>query len=980
MLKKVLSFISLCSCLNAAQPQIIEDAAKLPILTPAFAERHILKLQLENGLEAYLISDPNVDKSSAAMVVKTGSWEDPEDFPGTAHFLEHMLFLGTKKYPKESEYSRYISEHGGTYNAFTSSYFTAYLFAIDNNAFPEALDRLSSFFKEPLFNPSGVSRELNAINQEYAKNVENDDIREYYIQKEISNPDHPNHAFSMGNQASLQKVSQDTLKKWYASHYSANRMRLIVISNQPLEKLQNLVTEDFKGIPNSNLPPLTTDLPLLSNETKGHMVYIEPVKNTRKLTLLWELPSHFASMQDSKPEKIVGYVLGHEGKKSLLSNLKKEKLAEAIACGGQIVGGKNFAFYLEVTLTDMGTKNVDEVIMQCFQAIANFQKKGVPSYLYDDLHTMDTINYQYQTREDAFEHIMKEAFWSANESLATYPEQSSIIQRFDPQAVKEFLSYLTPQNCIFDLLAPSSLTGVEYDRKEQWLGAHYTIKEIPESLLQTWENATTNAQIDLPDANPYIPKTLALVAAPITSKPSADSENYIPHPKLLLNDDHGKIYWSPDTLYAMPQISWTFQIKSPSISPADAASMVLADLFVKNATEALSNYTYPASMAGLNFSFTRTDDGLSLSIDGFSDKADLLFLDIIKELKSLHPREQKFKIYKDALLRQYQNASLEMPILQSIEILKSLIYKDYVTDKNKALAIKKITFDKFEEFSSTLFNKAYIEGIIYGNIDEVNASLLASKLLASLDSQPYPKDEQYKKAIITLPEDKGPYFYELTTKAQGNAVILAITTEPFSFKVKAAQQILMQAMKEPFFTELRTKQQTGYIVLSRLEEFELHLFDLFAVQSNTHDGRDLLARFELFIEGFLQELTKAEVTQDRFDNIKKSLLSILQQPPKNVSEMGEVLNRIAFTYNGDFDWISKRIQGFQELTYEEFLESVQQVMGKQNKQRLAILLKGNIPEETALQYKKAANLAQLRKLVTYEEAIDKKNIEISENK
>lgn len=55
---------------------------------------------------------------------------DPWELPGLAHFCEHMLFLGTDKYPSENEYSKYISSHGGMTNAFTASDHTNYFFDI----------------------------------------------------------------------------------------------------------------------------------------------------------------------------------------------------------------------------------------------------------------------------------------------------------------------------------------------------------------------------------------------------------------------------------------------------------------------------------------------------------------------------------------------------------------------------------------------------------------------------------------------------------------------------------------------------------------------------------------------------------------------------------------------------------------------------------------------------------------------------------
>ena len=79
-----------------------------------------------------------------------GSYSDPEDIPGLAHFLEHMLFMGTEKYPDENEYSKFLSEHGGGSNAYTSDELTNYYFAVSSDNFEGALDRFSRFFVCPL--------------------------------------------------------------------------------------------------------------------------------------------------------------------------------------------------------------------------------------------------------------------------------------------------------------------------------------------------------------------------------------------------------------------------------------------------------------------------------------------------------------------------------------------------------------------------------------------------------------------------------------------------------------------------------------------------------------------------------------------------------------------------------------------------------------------------------------------------------------
>lgn len=66
-------------------------------------------LKLSNGLKVLLVSDTVTDKSAAALTVDVGHMSDPNDIPGLAHFCEHMLFLGTEKYPNENAYSTFLS-------------------------------------------------------------------------------------------------------------------------------------------------------------------------------------------------------------------------------------------------------------------------------------------------------------------------------------------------------------------------------------------------------------------------------------------------------------------------------------------------------------------------------------------------------------------------------------------------------------------------------------------------------------------------------------------------------------------------------------------------------------------------------------------------------------------------------------------------------------------------------------------------------
>lgn len=101
----------------------------LPIKTPALQARQTKRIILNNGLKIFLVSDASTPVSGAALSVEIGSWHDEEQYQGQAHFLEHMLFFTTKKYP-EDVFDRYISDRQGSMNAYTASDHSLYYFTI----------------------------------------------------------------------------------------------------------------------------------------------------------------------------------------------------------------------------------------------------------------------------------------------------------------------------------------------------------------------------------------------------------------------------------------------------------------------------------------------------------------------------------------------------------------------------------------------------------------------------------------------------------------------------------------------------------------------------------------------------------------------------------------------------------------------------------------------------------------------------------
>ncbi len=563
---------------------------------------------------------------------------------------------------------------------------------------------------------------------------------------------------------------------------------------------------------------------------------------------------------------------------------------------------------------------------------------------------------------------MQHARMMIKEPLATYPEHTIIAQEFDREGVNEILSLMTAENSLITITGKPNLTGVEGKNRERWLGGHYTLQPVKESQKKLWETAEVHNSILLPPQNPLIPENLALL--------HEKGDGTLPTPKLLDSSDQGMIYYAADDRYLVPETIWILDIVTPAVDRHNAESLVLADLYVKSLEEHLNPFAYRALLAGLDYDVERRGDGVRLTISGYSEKAHRLLTEITSSLRSVTPTPQQFKTYKETLHLSYKNFEKESPLKQAGEQLRTVIYKEYVTSAMKAQAIRKTNYKNFLDFRDRLFDYTFVKGTIYGNVNEEQARGVWRELREAIASDPYPKKDHVKQEAVYLPLHHGPYYLERSLRKMGNAAILMVQNGNYSLKRRAAHQILSTAIEEPFYSELRTQQQTGYMVFSWADVKEKQLYTFFAAQSNSHDTRDLLARFELLIESFVRQIDGEGVTRERFEAFQQATITKLKQPPKNLSEMGAHLHTLAFEQEGDFDWMQKRIQSVSDLTFEEFLQHATESYGKSNRQRLAVLMNGDIDTSDYLSYSRLRSSRHLKKMSEYltkEEALALEN-------
>lgn len=355
-----LSILLLAGCAH----QQSEPVPGVSIIQSPNDERQYEYLVLPNELRVVLISDPEADKGAASLTVGVGSTANPADREGLAHFLEHMLFMGTTKYPGVDEYGAFIKRHGGSTNAYTADNETTYLFDIKQQELEPALDRFSQFFVAPLFAEQYVDREKNAVNSEYQLKLKEDSRRVYAAHQQIMNPDSPYASFSVGNLETLadrenSKVRDDLLA-FYKTHYSANLMTLAVVGRQPLPVLRQWVEEKFSAVPNHGTRRFVPESTQYLASELPVRLQVLPLKDKRSVDYTFPIPALLAHYK-TKPAKYLSHFIGDEGKGSLLSLLKEKGWATKLGAGAHALDATEAQISISIDLTSEGIKHLEEI-------------------------------------------------------------------------------------------------------------------------------------------------------------------------------------------------------------------------------------------------------------------------------------------------------------------------------------------------------------------------------------------------------------------------------------------------------------------------------------------------------------------------------------------------------------------------------------------------------------------------------------------
>nr|XP_010921137.1 nardilysin-like isoform X2 [Elaeis guineensis] len=788
-------------------------------------------------------------KAAAAMCVGVGSFSDPSKAQGLAHFLEHMLFMGSSRFPDENEYDSYLSKHGGSSNAYTETEYTCYHFEVNREHLMGALKRFSQFFISPLVKAEAMEREVLAVDSEFNQVLQSDSCRLFQLHCHTSIPGHPFNRFTWGNKKSLIDAMENGINlreeilQMYRDNYHGGMMKLVVIGGEPLDILEGWVVELFSDVKTG--PPLKMstriDIPIWK---VGKIYRLEAVKDVHILELTWKLPClHKEYLK--KPEDYLAHLLGHEGRGSLLYFFKAKGWATSLSAGVGDEGMRRssiaYIFVMSIHLTDSGLEMLYEVIGFVYQYIKLLRQSTPQEWIFKELQDIGNMEFRFAEEQPQDDYAAELA-----ENLLLYSEEHIIFGEYvfelwDPELVEHVLSFFTPENMRIDILSKSFDKHSEAIQYEPWFGSRYIEEDISPSLLKLWSDPPEIHQhLHLPLKNEFIPRVFSLCNSNI-SKCLLDTN----HPKCIMNQPLMKVWYKIDLTFNVPRANTYFLIT------------------VKDGYNSVKNCVLTE-----------------------------LFVNLLKD----ELNEILYQVIKEDMERAFRNCNMK-PLSHSSYLRLQVLREKFWDVDDKLSCFVNLSLSDLEAFIPNLLSQLHIEGLCHGNLLEEEAINISNIFTNIFSVEPLAAEFRHQERVLCLPSGASLI---RSVRVKNDLEVNSVVELYFQIeqdvgmeanKLRAITDLFSDIVEEPCFDQLRTKEQLGYVVQCGPRMTYRVLGFCFLVQSSEYSPIYLHDRIDNFISGLQELLDKLD--DESFENHRNGLIAEkLEKFPSLAYETGDHWSQI----------------------------------------------------------------------------------------
>uniref|UniRef100_A0A8I0CU40 Protease 3 n=1 Tax=Pseudomonas tritici TaxID=2745518 RepID=A0A8I0CU40_9PSED len=874
--------------------------------------RQYQAITLDNGMTVLLVSDPQAVKSLSALVVPVGSLEDPDSHQGLAHYLEHMTLMGSKKYPQADSLSEFLKMHGGSHNASTAPYRTAYYLEVENDALEPAVDRLADAIASPLLDKKYADRERNAVNAELTMARTRDGMRMAQVSAETINPAHPGSRFSGGNLDTLSDKAGspvlDALHAFRDTYYSANLMKAVVYSNKPLPELARIAAQTYGRVPNKNIERPEITVPVVTDEQKGIVIHYVPALPRKVLRVEFRIDNNTAQFR-SKTDELVTYLIGNRSPGTLSDWLQNQGLVEGIrADSDPVVNGNSGVLAISATLTDKGLAHRDEVVAAIFSYLSLLREKGVDKRYFDELaHVLD-LDFRYPSITRDMDYVE----WLADTMLRVPVEHTldavNIADRYDAEAIKARLAMMTPQNARIWYISPNE----PHNKMAYFVDAPYQVNKISQQTFADWQKKSNDIDLKLPELNPYIPDDFTLI------KPS---KKY-PHPELIVDEPTLRVVYTPSRYFASePKADVSVILRNPQAmdSAKNQVMFALNDYLAGIALDQLSNQ---AAVGGISFS-TNANNGLMVNANGYTQRLPQLFQALLDGYFSYTPTEEQLEQAKSWYAQMMDSAEKGKAFEQAIMPVQMLSQIPYFQRETRRALLPSITLKEVMDYRTALKTHSRPEFLIVGNMSEEQSKTLAQNVRKQLGAN---GNEWCRNQDVLVEKQQNVIFEKAGSSTDSALAAVFVPTGYDEFAGSAYSAVLGQIIQPWFYSQLRTEEQLGYAVFAFSMSVGRQWGLGFLLQSNDKQPAYLWQRYQAFFPQAEEKLRKMK--PEEFAQIQQAVIAQMQQAPQTLGEEASQLSKDFDRGNLAFDSRDKIVAEIKVLTPEKVADFFHQAVVK----------------------------------------------------
>lgn len=878
----------------------------MKINKPLFDDRELYGDTLNNNIKLAIIHDKNLIKSYVTVSINVGSFADPKEYQGLAHFLEHMLFMGSEKYPDEQYYFKRLNQLGGTANAYTDVMNTVYFLNVYDNGLEEMLDIFSRFFIDPKFNPDAIKREINAVNNEHNKNINSDFWIKHHLILQLTDKDSVTNKFTTGSLKSLNKPGlRDQLIKFHNKYYTSKNISICIASSKSPKYIKQIIDKTFGQIKDKPQHTLLIKKPFLQNN-KSNAYHLKTMSDIYQLTYFWEIPAQINHI-NTHEFVLLGNILRNKSEKSLYFHLKNKGYLNYINVS--IIFED--IFIIELSLTKEGFYNLDYI----------------ESTLFKYLH--DIINTDFNMYAKYYKHLNKEEFKYSKFNIETlcdllannhqiYPTKNildgsyNIELRSNKEYHRLFTKYINANNYIKIISSQNYPTQYKLNYT-QVIEYNTKFAKIKDTKLNSFNK---NIELCCFDLNNQF---LNLNIKQINGLDKYDI------PSLIAK----KQWYAGNSNFKEPDIKIVLQFNNDKYfnSPKNYILTTLS-CYILNFLSATILFKPLSLLCSLSFVPDSTTTNINLYITSLNDINKLKLV-----INQIHHLLININIYFDklskeyinnlilTLKRYYQNIIYTNPWEYSERITRYLS-TDYTSD-DLIKIFEIIDYDKIKEYMTKLLNDTSLTTFTYGNIKLNNAKDLFNGFNTLFNNKiyPLPKINKLVNSIIQHPNKH----------EKSNAITYYYPIGKITYKKRLLLRLSQMILSQLFFDDLRTKNQLGYLVSMNI----MVIINKFYIIQKIQSDKDIKL-IKSKVKNFNNNIVKYIMDAD-FNKFKSTLKLELSEPYNNLSDkFSNYYNKIA-SREYIFNLKEILLEHLQNITQRDILHFVKKYINKQNSKIIIIV-------------------------------------------